>query len=74
MTRREVVFLRQEQFKALCDERGWTNENQRALAIGVRHTTLRRLEHGGRPGGKLIGAILATLNVPFEDVFERRSA
>lgn len=72
--RREVVILRQDRFAELCDARGWTNRYQRAQALGVRHTTLRRLEYGGHPGSKLIGQVLATLGVPFEAVFDRRSA
>lgn len=72
-TRREVVYLRQEAFAEMCNARGWTNRYQRAQALGVSHTTLRRLEHGGRPGSQLIGIVLAKLNVPFELVFGWRS-
>jgi hypothetical protein len=68
----EVVVLRQDKFAEYCDARGWPSSRyQRAKHIGVMHTTLRRLEHGGNPGPQLIGKILAKLGVPFEAVFDR---
>ncbi|MFD0595045.1 hypothetical protein ACFQZ4_23960 [Catellatospora coxensis] len=68
-----VVVLRQDKFAEYCDARGWRSSRLgRAEQIGVVHTTLRRLEHGGNPGPKLIAQVLAKLGVPFEAVFDRK--
>lgn len=66
-----VVVLRQDKFAEYCNARGWKSRNRRAQEIGVVHTTLRRLEHGGKPGNPLVGKVLAKLGVPFEAVFDR---
>jgi hypothetical protein len=67
--------MKTDVFDELCTARGWVNEHQRALNLGVSHTTLRRLRvDGGNPGGKLIAAALNTFGVTFEYLFERRSA
>lgn len=77
----EVVYVRWTVFDALCNERGWKNDHQRAKAMGfASHTTIRRLRKPKsdaappRPGGKFIGNTLAALGVEFEVVFGRRAA
>lgn len=73
--------MRFDVFDALCNERGWKNDHQRAKALGLAsHTTIRRLRKPkdpavpARPGGKFIGNTLAALGVDFEVVFGRRAA
>ncbi|MEU8264945.1 helix-turn-helix transcriptional regulator [Micromonospora sp. NPDC048999] len=67
-----AVALRVEEFDRITERMGYSNDAERAKAIGVSHTTISRLRSGKiRPGGRFIAATLATLGVPFETVFER---
>lgn len=68
------VWLRVEEFDRLTINRGWYTDSARARALGVSHPTVGRLRAGGRPGSKFIAAALDKLNVPFDTLFERRSA
>lgn len=70
-----AVALRVEEFDRITRRMGYSNDAERAKAIGVSHTTISRLRSGKlRPGGRFIAATLCALNVPFEDVFERKAA
>jgi transcriptional regulator with XRE-family HTH domain len=70
-----AVALRVEEFDRITRRMGYSNDAERAKAIGVSHTTISRLRSGKlRPGGRFIAATLAALNVRFEDIFERRAA
>ena len=72
----EVVFLKFDVFKSMCEARGWYGDYRQAKELGLKsHTTVRRLRvDGAKPGEKFIGAALATFGVPFETLFGRRAA
>lgn len=72
---RAAVRVRFDVFDALCNAKGLELDIQRAGALGIHHTHLGRIRKGkAQVGGKFIAATLDLLNVPFEVVFERRSA
>lgn len=72
---RAVVRVRFDVFDALCNAQGLALDIQRADALGIHRNYVGRLRKGDvNVGGKFIAATLNLLKVPFEVVFERRSA
>lgn len=70
-----VVRVRFDIFDALCNQRGLTNDLQRAKALKISHPHLSRIRAGHvGAGSKVIASALALFGCRYEDLFERRSA
>jgi transcriptional regulator with XRE-family HTH domain len=68
---RPVIRLRHKGFDAACNRFDLTTDVQRARLLGLDRGTLIRVQSGkARPSHDFIAAVLATLRVRFEDVFE----
>lgn len=64
------VRLDLDEFDRLTALRGWTNDSQRARALGVSTATMSRIRTGtDRPGSRFIPLALAALNVPYGVLF-----
>lgn len=67
---RFTIHIKAERLAAAFAARGWENDFQAAQDLGVAHTTIGRLRAGGRPGERLIAAVLGHLGLTFEELFE----
>lgn len=60
-------------FDWIMNEKGFTNDIQRAEAIGVNHSTLSKIRSGAvRPGIKFVFGT-ASIGIPFAVIFKKRS-
>lgn len=68
---RPSIRLRHKGFDAACNGFDLVTDVERARALRVDRGTLIRVQSGkAQPGHDFIAAVLATLRVPFEQVFE----
>ena len=71
LLRGPFVRLRMARFDARAAELGLVTDAAKAEYIGVDKATLSRLINGeANPGERFIAACMATLGVPFEELFE----
>lgn len=67
-----VPPFRWDLFDKLCDARGWTNDHQRAGALGFSHSHLYRLRSGKvRLGRDVVDKMITGLDVPYEALIPR---
>lgn len=61
-----------EVFDRIMDEKGFTNDTQRAKAIGMHYSSLSKLRAGAfRPGRKFILGT-ASIGIPLSAIFRKR--
>lgn len=67
-----TLDLNRKRFRELVAARGWTTQLEQAAALGIAQNTLSRIvESEGRPGTRVIAALLIAFpDEPFDDLFE----